>query len=256
MKKNIRVVIPRKVMTFLALCLNIINKNTADGINSVLNTLNMSQMAVNYTAVALSNSIAMQKDKDKELANEKRNIALGIHTKSSVYMPNTVLFYVASIRDFLLGSFKNNERQLGAWNFEVHQDKNVEVPRGSLKLMSLARGIITKHQADGASSILSVFDMAAFEALLIIAEQQHALALSLKKAKELEYEKRNLLMGFGKGKRKPVQGTLLYDVMAARDILLGINKGKEQEIGLWGFEVNTSAPSPSSKSKKNLTPTE
>ncbi|MDP2174950.1 MAG: hypothetical protein Q8K70_03465 [Bacteroidota bacterium] len=244
MKKNIRVVIPRKVLEFLILCLNIITKNTADGINSVLSSINMTEMGTRYTAANAANILVNEKSNTKELAVENRNIALGIKSGNSSYLPNTILWYVSSIRDFLLGTFKGNERQLGLWGFEVNSSKTVVVSRSPLKLLTLARGIITKHTADGVGSILEVFDMTAFEDLLTLAEGYQSEALTLSREKELEIEKRNNLMGFGKGSKSDDAGTLLKDVTAVRDVLLGVKKGSEQELGLWGFEVNTSAPPP------------
>jgi hypothetical protein len=36
-------------------------------------------------------------------------------------------------------------------------------------------------------------------------------------------------------------GTVAYFVRSARDILLGLNKGNEQKLGDWSFEVDQSA---------------
>ncbi|MFM8469130.1 MAG: hypothetical protein ACKODH_04050 [Limisphaerales bacterium] len=41
-------------------------------------------------------------------------------------------------------------------------------------------------------------------------------------------------------------------VTAARDVLLGLNKGNEQALGVWGFTVDTSPPV--KKPEKNTPP--
>ncbi|MCK9480428.1 MAG: hypothetical protein M0R38_01535 [Bacteroidia bacterium] len=246
MRNNFRVVIPRKVDSFLTLVGNILAKHTADGVNSLLTPLNMADMQAKYTTATTRHAQAGQFDRDKETAFEQRNAALGImHTQQS-YTPNTVLYYVTSIRDHLLGVFKGTEQLLGDWTFTVNLGgrgtSRVVVPRNAERLIGLAKGILAKHEADEEETLLGSFDMAAFANLTEEAETQHELAQKLSRDKESANQVRNKALGYGTGQKRGSAGTLLTYVVAVREVLVGNHKGTEQLLGDWGFEVNTSLP--------------
>ena len=56
-----------------------------------------------------------------------------------------------------------------------------------------------------------------------------------------ETEKRNKTLGIARDQASTTEGTLLFYLSSIRDVLLGKYKGKEQSLGEWGFEVNTTS---------------
>ena len=79
------------------------------------------------------------------------------------------------------------------------------------------------------------------------ADTQNKSAAQLYRDAEKATQGRDLALGSG----NPVKGTVLNYVRSARDILSGINKGNEQALGDWGFEVDQATQTTS----KNTTPT-
>jgi hypothetical protein len=244
MKNLFRVVIPRTVDSFNTLTGNILTKHDADGVASILGHIYMADFLAKHTIAVQSHELAKQMNRDKETAIELRNHALGIEPEQKSYTPGTVLYYVTSIRDYLLGIFKGTEQKLGDWTYEVEDSprgaKRVVIPRNPLKLQLLAKGILAKHIADDADSILNTINMADFQAKYDEAVLQHNLAEKLNRDKETELQIRNNALGFGNGQRKIAPGNLLYYVTSTRDVLIGHFKGMEKQLGDWGFEVNTS----------------
>lgn len=116
----------------------------------------------------------------------------------------------------------------------------VVLPRNPDKLLALAKKIVEKHNSDGASSKLSSINMADMEAKLIDAGKANDNALTFRKKAENETEKRDLQLGISKEQNSSTEGTVLYYTASVRDVLLGLFKGKEQELGEYGFEVNKS----------------
>jgi hypothetical protein len=248
MKNNFRVIIPQNVDEFLTLSNDIVNKHTTDGVSSILNGINMTDMIAKNTLAKTKHDESEQLTLDKEKAIEDRDLALGLADTQSSYTPNTVLYFVSGIRDFLLGVNKGSEKTLGDWGFVVNRKKdkdiNVLIPRKATELLKLAKKISAKDTADGVSSILTPFDMTAFNSLLTIADTQTVLAEKLKGDKEKALQDRNLAMGRAKTQSSKTKGTLANYVRAVRDVLQGIYKGNEQTLSEWGFVVNTSLPTP------------
>ena len=124
--------------------------------------------------------------------------------------------------------------------------KNVRVviPRSPAKMIALAKKIIAKHTLDGASSLLKDLDMTDFAAKAGVAETNTDDADKMHKDAEKLTESRDKVLGLAKDQSSTTEGTVLFYVSSTRDILLGKKKGKEQELGDYGFEVNTSAPPP------------
>lgn len=120
--------------------------------------------------------------------------------------------------------------------------KNVKVviPTNADELIELGEGIIAKHTADGAGSPLSGLDMTAFTTRVTDAETQNSLQKQLRRDAELATESRDGLLGRHKDQNVNSDGTVLNMVSRVRDMLLGLYKGNEQQLGLWGFDVNQS----------------
>lgn len=243
MRNFFRVVIPRKIYDFLQLCGLILDKHTNDGATSKLNALDMTTFQALYTLAADADADGNAINRSKEEATQQRNLALGIDINQYSYTPNTVLYYISSIRDILMGIYKGSEQSLGKWGFDVNASSgnvSVMVPHKAAELITLGKLILDKHSTDPVTSPLASLDMTAFAALVNTAETNDNLSKQLTRDKEELFQKRNLAMGFAKGQTTSTSGTLLNLLTGVRDVLLGHYKGNEQALGAWGFDVNTS----------------
>lgn len=123
--------------------------------------------------------------------------------------------------------------------------KNVRVviPRNADELIELGEGIEAKHTADGANSPLNGLDMSAFSTRLGAAKTKNDEQKQLQRDAEMATEERDDLLGKKKDQNTTTEGTVLNIIARTRDILLGLYKGNEQQLGQWGFEVNQSSTS-------------
>lgn len=124
---------------------------------------------------------------------------------------------------------------------EMRKNIRVVIPRSPEKLIALAQQVLKQHEALGEDSPLKGLDFAKLEFALKIAIENQEKALFLRKESEKVTEARNRLLGLDTDQSSNTEGTVLYFVTAAKSILLGTNKGREQRLGDFGYEVNTSA---------------
>jgi hypothetical protein len=248
MAKNARIVIPRKIDVFLILNTNALAKNDADGATSVVGILNTTDWQSKLNYAIEKNDLGKQLMLDRKNATQQRNLALGIQTGQKSYTPETVLFYLSGIRDYLLGKLRGEELRLGEWGFDVKINSkgvaSVKISRSVLKMLNLGKKVLAKHEADDTESVLTEFDMVEFGNKYALALEKHELTEQLNRDKESAFQQRDLAMGKTKKQWSITKGTLLYYITSARDILLGKFRGEEQMLGDWGFEVNTSSPTP------------
>lgn len=121
MKRNRRVIIPRKAPKMLELCKMIVSKHKEMGERSPLDgAVNMQEMEQLFTDALAAYNEAEKLSRDIEAAYEKRNRLLGLLRDQNSTTPSTLLYYMVSVRDVLLGAYKGNERQLGSFGFEVN----------------------------------------------------------------------------------------------------------------------------------------
>lgn len=118
----------------------------------------------------------------------------------------------------------------------------VNIPTNPDDLIALAKAIVKKHKDVGAGSPLAPLDMAEMDTKTIAADTENKSAAQLYRDAEKATQDRDLALGSGNA----VKGTVLNYVRSVRDILSGINKGNEQALGDWGFEVDQST-APASK---------
>lgn len=122
----------------------------------------------------------------------------------------------------------------------------VDIPSNPDDLIKLGKQLKDKHVALGDDSpIKGVKDIALFPAKLAVADTKNALMIQLYKDAEKATQDRDLPLGQTGQLREQ---TVRYWVTAARDVLLGLNKGNEQALGDWGFTVDTS-PHPKKPAK-------
>ena len=124
-RKDIRVNIPENAKGLIDLAKKIVKKHKTDSSNSLLSALSMTDMESNNTIAEKKNVLAKKLNREAEAATKARNLALGKGKDQKSTTPGTVLFYVTSIRDVLLGLFKGQEHKLRSWGFDV--DVNTRV---------------------------------------------------------------------------------------------------------------------------------
>lgn len=130
----------------------------------------------------------------------------------------------------------------------------VKIPRKPDQLIQLGEDIIEEHTDQGANSPLNGLDMVAFAARVAAAKTKNQEQKQLRRDAETATEDRDDLLGKKKGQSSTTPGTVLNFVVRARDILLGVNKGNEQHLGDFGFEVDQSSSGSSNGSGGGTTP--
>ena len=237
---NFSVTIPGNPQELGGLSQRVLDKHVLDGAGSVLNPLDMADMQAKTTLAKIRDAAGAQLNRDKETAYEARDLALGIDDGN----PDTVDFYVKSSRDVLLGIYKGREQKLGDHGFNVNASTgnvSVEIPADAPGLIALATLIIAKHVLDGAASPLNGLNMVDFTAKKGTADAQHKLATQLNRDKEKAYGERDHALGIAQGQKVTTPGTVKFYVTSARDVLAGLNKGKEFNLGDWGYDVQFSS---------------
>lgn len=114
----------------------------------------------------------------------------------------------------------------------------VVIPRNPELLIKLLKKVVKKHQDDAASSPLKDFDMSTLSGMATEADKQHTDGDDFRKKAEACTQLRDKALGLHTTSVE--EGTALWTLMAARDLLMGLYKGKEQKLGDWGFEVDAS----------------
>jgi co-chaperonin GroES (HSP10) len=258
-RRNFSVIIPDNPDRLLALATTILQKHEQDGAASRLSTTFTQPLQALLATARIENDRRNELDRQKEKQNEARNLILGLHHSQNAFTPGTVLYYVAAARDLLLGEYRGSERVLGDWGFTVDSPKNavrVVIRRSADALIVLAKNVLRKHQQDGANSLLLPLDLSTLELRLVEAEEKLQAGRALNRDKEKATQARNIVLGIDKGQTSKTPNTVKYLVKSIRDVLLGIYRGREQELGAWGFEVNAhTATTEAATPVKELTPT-
>jgi hypothetical protein len=237
---NFRVTIPENAQELNSLGKRINAKHVLDGATSVLTPLNMTDFDSKVTFSKTRDDDSAQLNRDKEKAYADRDIALGVNDGNE----NTVDFYVKSVRDVLLGFNKGKEQNLGDHGFNVNMSNgflSVEIPTDAPGLINLADLIIKKHVLDGATSPIAGLDMATFTTKQATANTKHELGEKLNRDKEKATGERDKALGIAKGQKVNTPDTVKFYITSSRDVLLGFNKGKEFNLGDWGFDVQFSS---------------
>jgi len=77
----------------------------------------MADFTAKTTTADTQNQVSDKLYRDAETATQNRDLALGGDRTTQ----GTVNYYVAAVRDILLGIYKGNEQKLGDWGFTVDQ---------------------------------------------------------------------------------------------------------------------------------------
>ena len=123
-RKNVRVVIPRNADELIQLGESIVAKHNEDPVNSPLAGLDMAAFETAVVAAEAKSEEVKQLRRDAETATEDRDTLLGHRKDQNTNTSGTVLNFVVSSRDILLGAFKGNEQHLGDFGFDVNQSSS------------------------------------------------------------------------------------------------------------------------------------
>ena len=118
------------------------------------------------------------------------------------------------------------------------------------KLIKLSRLIYGKHIQEAGNSPLNIYKMDDFNDNVISAEKMRQEAVALKKKSEALMQESRKLLGIEKGQTSHSKNTILNMIGKFRDLLLVLSDGKEESLGLWGFDVVIGTTQPFSKKKK------
>lgn len=242
MRTDVRIVIPRKIDIFLRLAKEIEKKYDDTLTDNPLQHFAMAKFKEKMEIAKLNHDKAEDLSREKPLYYQNRNIALGISPGQDSKTKGTILFFLTSIKVYLLGIYKGQEQMMGDWGYVINSSPKgkvrVVLGRNADNLLILAKSILDKHEIDGTLSILNQFDMATMSAVYLIAKTEDDKAKITTKNKEKYYQLRDIALGFRRGDRKLKPDTLLFYITCIRDILVGHFKGEERYLGEWGFEVN------------------
>ncbi|MFT3870323.1 MAG: hypothetical protein QM715_17885 [Nibricoccus sp.] len=117
--------------------------------------------------------------------------------------------------------------------------------------MKLAESIVKRQSSDNASKAVGVeIDMVAFaEKAKSVKTWQTDIEQLSRRLEELTGQ-RNQLLGISEGQNLQTKGTLLFEIMRIRDLLLGASRGNEKALEPWGFDVTVGeAKAPTRKAK-------
>jgi hypothetical protein len=117
--KKARVIIPYSPDKLTRLAKLIIKKHEADDLDSILDADMMIALTTQVEYAEEQLDLANAIEKLRKSIVEERNNAFGRGKKQSSTTPGTLLYYVCSARDKLLGSFRNSVMQLGLWGYQV-----------------------------------------------------------------------------------------------------------------------------------------
>lgn len=132
------------------------------------------------------------------------------------------------------------------------QTFSVDVPTNPDFLIALATKILAKDTALGANSpFKGIKNWTTFSALSTAADTNNKASKSLaQQSVEATQARDNVLGKTGQLK----ENTVRWFVTSARDVLLGLNKGSEQMLGEYGFEVTYTAANGSAKAQAKTAP--
>lgn len=245
-RRNFSIVVPRNPELLIALADKILQKHYQDGTLSKINAATAQQLQDKLNAARTENTRQNELNRLKEKLNEERSLLLGLHDTQNAYSEGTVLYIITAARDILLGQYRGNERVLGDWGYTVNSPKGavqVIIPRNANELIALAKKVMEKHYLDGGASLLKDLPLDVLNNKLYEAETKQEEARKANRDKEKATQMRNIALGLDQGQTSKTPNTVKYIVKSVRDLLLGTFRGREQELGDWGFEVNRNTSS-------------
>jgi hypothetical protein len=114
----------------------------------------------------------------------------------------------------------------------------VKMPSGSAdKLIDLCSHIEKQHTTLGSASPASFLEMDDLGKKIESVKDLRKKAQELHREAEKLNQQANLILGISKTQSSTSEGTLLNIATRIRNILLGIYRGREENLNLWGYNV-------------------
>lgn len=127
----------------------------------------------------------------------------------------------------------------------------IEIPfNKSDELITLATKIEKRNAELGDKSPISSLNMTSFSAALKLAKEKKEEARRLHEEAEKLNQEANLALGLDRTQNSKTADTVLNIVTSTRDILVGLNRGKEENLNAWGFKVANGTASKTSSAAK------
>lgn len=131
----------------------------------------------------------------------------------------------------------------------------IDLPLGNPdELIQLAQKIVEKHAELAENSpihALKDLNMAEFGAGATEAGSQRQVAKEAERTAQESNGRAASLLGTAPGQTQETKGTLLFGITRIRDLLGAVNKGNEEALTSWGFEVTIGqAKAPTRKLKE------
>src|SRR5436309_501925 len=121
----------------------------------------------------------------------------------------------------------------------------INIPNNADDFIALSEAIQDKHEQLGAASPLAnIPGIEGFGALVQAARTSHKQGVQLAEQAQTANQARDNAIG----KDMTTPNTMRFTVAATRDLLMSVNKGNEQKLGDWGFDVVASS-APAAKTK-------
>ena len=115
--------------------------------------------------------------------------------------------------------------------------KTIKVPVSAsdpVSLVKLAKSITTRQAGEGASKRVAVeIDMVTLTKNTALAEEIQNKIEKLTRETEELVGTRNQLLGIAAGQTSQTEGTLLFEIMRIKDLLLGASRGNEKALEPW-----------------------
>jgi hypothetical protein len=116
----------------------------------------------------------------------------------------------------------------------------VEIPINSPDdLIKLAADVVDHNTVLGEKSPLSGIDMTTFSTKLQSGKEKRAQAKKLHEQAEALNQEAILNLGISKTQNSKTPDTVYSTLTSVRDILLALNKGQEEKLSEWGFNITS-----------------
>ena len=116
----------------------------------------------------------------------------------------------------------------------------IEIPtQDPTALIDLCQAVVKRQKKPGTTSPLpeDAVNMAAYESKTNEAATLQSAIEELDRELQEKTGRRDELLGMANGQNSQTKGTLLFETLQVRDILLGVNRGNENSLEPWGFGV-------------------
>ncbi len=111
------------------------------------------------------------------------------------------------------------------------------IPKTADELWQLGDLIVAQTEQAGNASPLQILPMDEFATLLNTVKADKIERDRLQREVHMLTERYSQGTGLSKGQGVGTPDTVLHFITMARDVLLGVNKGKERKLGDYGFDV-------------------